>query len=176
MKSSARHGLVLASLFLFVLAGCKPVPWIEFKSADGNFSVLMPGTPTADVQTVNTQSGQIEIHFYTLSTKNAVYSVSYSDYPASIFDTTPIKSILDGARDGAVKNTQGRLIDEADIALGAYPGRELNVESSGGTNVMQAHLYVVNHRLYQVIVVTGKGRASSPDLQKFLDSFKLATP
>ena len=176
MKSTVKRGWVLAALFLFVLAGCKPVPWTEFKSADGNFSVLLPGTPTADVQTINTKSGPIEIHFFTLSTKNAVYSVSYSDYPASLFDTTPIKSILDGARDGAVKNSQGRLIDEADIALGTYPGRALNVESSGGTNVMKAHLYMVGHRLYQVIVVTGKRGASSPDLTKFLDSFQLAAP
>jgi hypothetical protein len=176
MKLSVKHGLVLVSLFLFVLAGCKPVPWTEFKSKDGNFSVLLPGTPTESVQTLTAQSEQIDVQFYTLTTGNTAYMVSYSDYPASIFQTTPIKSILDGARDGAVKNSQGRLINETDIVLGTYPGRELNVESSDGTNVMRAHLFVVKERLYQVIVITAKGRASSPDLKKFLDSFQLITP
>ena len=176
MKSSVKNGLVLASLFVFVLAGCKQVPWNEFKSTDGNFSVLLPGAPTASDQPINMQTGQIEAHIFTLTTGQFAYMVSYTDYPASIFDTTPIKSILDGLRDGAVKNSQGRLINEADIALGAYAGRELNVESSNGSNVMRAHLYVVNHRLYQVIVITDKGRASSAEITKFLSSFKLLTP
>jgi hypothetical protein len=176
MKSSVKCGLVLASLFLFVLAGCKQVPWVEFKSTDGNFSVLMPGTPTASVQSVTTQSGKIDVHFYTLTTGKTAYMVSYADYPASIFQTTPIKSILDGLRDGAVKNSQGRLIDEADIALGTFQGRDLNVESSAGANVMRAHLFVVSQRVYQVIVITEKGRASSADITKFLGSFQLLTP
>jgi len=176
MKLTARRVLVLITLFALVLSGCKTVPWTEYSSTEGQFSVLLPAAPTTDVKPVATQSGQVEMHFYSLTTGNTDYLISYADYPISLFQNTPIKSILDGARDGAVKNSQGRLITESDISLDSYPGREINVESSDSANLMRAHLYVVNQRLYQVIVITPRASAGSADVTKFLDSFQLATP
>jgi hypothetical protein len=81
--------------------------------------------------------------------------------------------LLDGAVDGAVANTHGRLLSHVETDLRGYPGREFRVQLPENF-VMHAKIFLVRQRLYQVVVVTTTGRAFRPEVFTFLESFRLA--
>lgn len=165
---------LLACMFLLVLIGCQQAPtWKEFESAQGGFAVLMPGTPTEQRQTAKTASGSIDAHMFVVDHGDVAYMVAYSDYPNTMIQERTPKLILDGARDGAVANAKGRLLNESSVSMNGHPGREVHVEPVGGKVTITARIFLVGRRLYQVMVLMPKEKASSKDVNKFLDSFRI---
>jgi len=135
--------------------------------------VLMPGTPTKVTHRMDTQVGPIDIWVFTLDQNKFTYIISYSDYPEQILQVKNQDNILDGARDGAVAHVQGKLLGQRQISLGQYPGRELTIEVPDGRHLVLMRMYLVKKRLHQVGVATPKANASSPNVTKFFESFKL---
>jgi hypothetical protein len=149
------------------------IEWKEFSSAEGAFSILMPGQPALSNQTVKTAAGDMELHQYMVELRRRAYGVIYSDLPP-LFLQQPdaARLLLDAGRDGAVSQVKGRLVSEDIIHIGLNPGRELNVEFAKGT--IRTRIYLINTRLYQVIAVvpSGQEQKASEDTVKFLDSFR----
>lgn len=165
--------LILIGLFIY-FAGCQQVTWEVFSSPKGSFSVQMPGTPTENKQTMNTPTGVIDIHMFILEQKGCgCYIVSYNDFPDSLIKTSSADQILDGARDGAIVKSQGKLQSEVPISINTYPGREFHVYGPDGKFAIRTRIYLVKNRLYQVGVVTSTGKSVSSDTNKFLNSFKI---
>lgn len=163
-----------AVMFLLVfLVGCQQATWNEFKSPQGEFSILIPGTPTKQTRSVETPSGPLEAHMFLAEQGDVAYMVAYSDYPTMVIRDRSSKLILDGARDGAVANAHGTLVRESVVSLNGNHGRELEIEPAGGKVTIQARIFLVGHRLYQVMVLTPKGTDFTEDVRKFLDSFTL---
>jgi hypothetical protein len=64
------------------------------------------------------------------------------------------------------------LISEKTVKLGDSPGREIHIETpTAGT--YRARLYLVERRLYQVVVLAPKEVATSEASDWFLESFQL---
>jgi hypothetical protein len=165
---------LLTPVFLALfLIGCEQSAWKEFSSSEGAFSILVPGTPNEQAISVNTEAGSIDGHLFMVGRKDMSYLVAYADYPDTLIQKRTPDAMLDGARDGAVANAQGKLLGELVISINGYPGRELKIESPDGQGIMKARIFMVGHRLYQVGVVTPKEKALSRNIGKFLDSFKL---
>lgn len=160
-------------VFLAVTASCQGTRWEEFSSAEGAFTVLMPGDPEAQVDTVNTAAGRLDLHSFMVEQGDRVYGVSYADYPEVAVEGSDPETMLDGARDGAVANVQGTLLSELIISLEGHPGREIKVEVAGGEYTLQARIFLVDSRLYQILVGTPIDDAFSTDVDRFLDSFAL---
>ena len=102
-----------------------------------------------------------------------MYGANYCDFPAEI-KKAPLRKVFDSSRDGAVANLEGKLVSESDIKLGDYPGREIRIGVEDGKQVFRARVYLVDRRLYQVVVFGSKEAATSKQADKFFDSFKLA--
>lgn len=162
-----------ACVFLVALIGCQQTTWEKFSSSEGAFSALMPGTPTQQVRTAKTSSGLVDAYMFLVERRDVAYVVAYSDYPNPMIQAGTPKLILDGARDGAVANVQGKLVRESVISLDGHQGRELQIESPGGKVTVTARLFLVDRRLYQVMVLMHNDKASSEDVNKFLDSFRI---
>src|SRR5262245_29719730 len=90
----------------------------------------------------------------------------YAEYPISIDTSEAAKTSLDNARDLLLSKRNGKLISEADISFGKYPGRELKAKVAGGT--MRSRTYIVNKRMYIVMAL-----AQGDDTSKQLDSKKV---
>jgi len=102
--------------------------------------------------------------------------VGYSDYPEEMVKESDPEKILDGSRDGAVRNANGKLVLENKISLDGNPGRELVIDAKGKGGqdaTMKARVFLVKNRLYQVMVVAPKGQVSGAEIDDFLKSFKL---
>jgi hypothetical protein len=133
------------------VAEYNPASWKEFISAEGGFSVSMPGVPAANSSAVETELGGIVIHLYVLTTKLGEYGVSYADLPMRTDHPALIKKILDGSRDEVLANGASRL-NETDIVLDGIVGRELILEKNG--LIGRHRMFFVDGRLYAVIFAT----------------------
>ncbi|WP_299096752.1 hypothetical protein [uncultured Winogradskyella sp.] len=171
--------LLMTSIFLFVFASTITAQdWKKYKSEELAFVTEFPGTPEESVQKVQTAVGELDMNMVGYTSvetgDNAYYSVISSDYPEEKFSDISdekIKSILDGAVNGAVKNTNGTLEFDENITLNGYPGRKIMIKSSGMELYMNA--YLVGNVMYITQVIALEGKVNTKNLNKFMDAFDL---
>lgn len=148
--------------------------WKEFSSSNGNFSILMPGTPAEERQTIDTEVGPINVQlFQVLREGEAGYVVGYADLPKNIIQTPQdVEEFFGGTIRGIVNSLQGRLLSQRNVKLGNYPGREIKIQAAQGVMV-SSRIYLVNQRFYQILVLTAQEQNLSKSIQGFLNSFRL---
>jgi TonB family protein len=154
--------------------------WQEYASAEGRFSILFPGTPKAEVQSVEIQGGQFQIHVHRLKAISE-YGVIYADYPVPVDDPNVAKQVLDEGVKGAVAEVGAAILSVTEISLNGYPGRSFKEKLPNGS-ILKGKMYLVGRRMYQIAVTLPKpdatpdgGKADEQLADKFLDSFKLNT-
>lgn len=167
-----RRILIFTTLVCLVIlgfiTGCSKFK--EYKCESGGFIVNFPGTPEEQKQTLNTEAGSIDMYIYSVTKSNMGLAVAYCDCPDN--DAEP-NDILDGACEGAVANSKGKLLSDLNIEYDSYPGRKIKYEIAGGKIIQLQQVYLVNNRLYTLIVSTEPDDMYSKDITKFFDSFKL---
>jgi hypothetical protein len=148
-----------------------PPGWREFGIPAGRFQVLMPGAPKTTRQTIRTDIGNVAATRYTVTdASNVTYDVLLNDYPPSgIAKATPQK-LLEGARDGLMYQTQGRMMSDKPVTLDGFPGRDLEIMGANGSHY-RARLVWVDSRLYQVMAVTPGPPLPASNI--FFDSFRI---
>jgi hypothetical protein len=180
--------LVFAGLWIInTITSPKSEEWREFNSSEGGFSVLLPGKATSKIETANTMFGPIDTHVFLLVRKNAIYGVTYYEYPAILAQASTPDAILDkvinnikakGKLFGESIKARGKLIEESIISLNGYPGRELKIElepeESDVLVAMKTRVFMIDSKICRVTVVTPNGSIVSEDAMKFLDSFKVS--
>ncbi|KAM3101875.1 hypothetical protein ACKFKF_06325 [Phormidesmis sp. 146-12] len=169
--------LYLLSLGFLTTACGAGVKSEEFKSQTGKFSVTSPIALREETKTLDTMAGKINLHMFTATEKNKAYFVAYADYPEQLLKVSNPEKMLDGARDGAVSNVNGKLVDEKKVSIDGSPGRELTIEakgSNGQDGTVKARVFLVKNRLYQAMVVAPKEEVNATEMDAFLQSFKLS--
>ena len=148
----------------------------EFRSKSGNFSVKAPAQLAEQPQTVDRSSGKTEAHTYLAERDGILYVAAYSVFNDEILTQGNPEGFLNNARDSMLASINGKLVLETRKSLRDYPGRELvvNMKMVDGTDgVMKARIYLVENRLYQLMVIAGTQDAGAETITQFLDSFKL---
>jgi hypothetical protein len=171
------HRMLASFAFVVALAPAlaSAQDWKEFSSQECRCSAQYPGNPQPKTQAMQTKVGTLEAKMFMLEMPTAFYAMAYVDYPKDALGKKPPDELLDGARDGAVGNVKGKLGSETKISMNGYPGRELRIEAPGDL-ALQARIYMVKERLYQILVVMPKSKESEAEAKKFLDSFKFSKP
>lgn len=167
--------LLIALLLTVCLPACSSKPR-ECKSASGGFAVMTLAQLTETTQPLETQAGKVDLHLFSGQDGNTGYFVSYCDYPPDFAPPEKAEQMLDGARDGAVHNAKGKLIQETKITLMGHPGREVVIAARGEDGraaTIKGRLYMVKNRLYQVVAVAPSYQSNVEELDHFLQSFKL---
>jgi serine/threonine protein kinase len=162
--------IAAAGIGLFYLLNNPPPEWQEFSSQEGRFSVMMPGKPQPEA--MDTGSGITGGKIFTVDTGGIFYGVAYSDYESNIVSGQTTDQLLNGAKEGVLYNTEGDLLSDNEIWIDSYPGKELRVQAPDNM-LLRQRLYLVENRLYQVIIVTDNETAYAADIDKFVQSFKL---
>ncbi len=173
---TARLRSLLCSLLLVAACNTAAPKLEEFASEPGGFAVAAPRALEEDVASVETAVGPIDIHTFTTTQGETAYIVAYSDYPADLITQSDPQQVLNGSRDGAVQNVGGTLVSEESIDLDGNPGKALVIDTTtdtGDAATVNARLYLVDNRLYQILVVVPKGGEESTSTEAFLDSFSL---
>ena len=173
----ARRRLAMAGVCLWLAAAGAaaepPIPpgWREFAIPAGRFKVLMPGVPKTSRQTIPTDIGNVAATRYTVTdAANVTYDVLLNDYPEAGLTRASPHKLLDGARDGLMYQTKGRMMSDKRFTLAGFPGRDLEITGANGSHY-RVRLVWVGSRLYQIMTVTpGKPR---PDSNLFFESFQI---
>ncbi len=154
----------------------KALKWQEFSSIEGGFSVLMPGTPTKEIEPANPKDGTGDLHQFLLELEGGrvAYAVAYGDVPRVPKQASPsqINQLLNAWRDGTLG--KGKLIRERNIKLGSNLGREIEFIGSDGLTY-KARIYWVKQRFYILFATATTQADLSQGADKFLNSFKLQT-
>jgi hypothetical protein len=133
----------------------------------------MPDMPARHTGTLDTDLGAIPYHALLLEREDISYTAAYADPPKDPPTGASQDRLLDAVRDQAVALVFGELDREAEIIQDGLCGRELWITFSGGQSVMLARVFVVQDRIYLLMVIAPAEKASSDGVQRFLDSFRL---
>lgn len=167
---TANTRIAVLALILLGLAVAANAQMQTYTSTEGRFSVQFPGTAEAGSQALNLKGGEtIPQYMFSVSADNdsTAYMVLYNDYPPGYANGAP-QSVLQNVRDGATSDKT--LLSDTAIELQGVPGRAFTAEDSKWSYSIQ--VYLMGKRLYQLIVVTTKGR-SAPYANQFFDSFRI---
>ena len=154
-----------------------PAGWKVIDSKDGRFTVHMPKEPMAPkAQVVRTKTGELNVtSVIAEGPHDSYFVVSYGDFPQAERKKGEEEKRLDQACNGAAESLRGEIRDEKPIKLdGRYPGRGFIIRKDGAV-IAKMRIYLVETRLYQVMVL-GSGQIFSSkekDAGIFLDSFRL---
>jgi hypothetical protein len=143
--------------------------WKAYTYPAEGFSISLPSAPQQNKNSVDTDAGPIETRSYLVELAQGALFVGVSDFDARAGDTDPDK-LLQGARDGALKNSKSHLVSEKKLMLGIYHGIEF--EGASDEAHFTARVYVVGTRMYQTLVVAPIGQTYD-GASRFLDSFQL---
>lgn len=160
---------------MLAACGSAQVTTESFVSEAGQFTIETPAPFEETQQSVETPVGPVEIRTFTAETEETAYVVAYSDYPPEMVNQTAPEELLDSSRDGAVNNLGGTLVSEEVIDLQGNPGRSLviNTEGQNQAATINSRIYLVDNRLYQILVVTPQGGEAAAAADQFLNSFDL---
>ncbi len=150
---------------------------VEFTSKDGRYFVKIPGKIRQDTKKLAIGATGLAIPVVTDRVdgpNSTILAVTYADYPETFRDVDA-KTILNGVRDG-LKGTDGKVALDEKITLGKdadkIEGREFRIEA-GTKTAVRVRVFLVDTRLYQVMVTGTKDTVNSKAATEFLDSFKL---
>jgi hypothetical protein len=154
----------IVTLFLAIPAG-------DFMPFEGDkFTVQMPGKPEKSTHKI---PGGADLHRYQVKTDKGVFVITTSEVPEAAKETDDkLQKRLDDAREQGVQNVKGKLHqkESKDLKLASkYPGREIEVELPN-KELLRSRFYIVDGRLYQLIVTGNSEFVKGPTADKFLDS------
>ncbi len=166
--------IVISGIFYFIRGGGggKLEGFEPYHSAEGRFSILFPGKPERKLQKENTQIGKLEFVIYQAGSKEIGFIVGYVDYPQKMFENVDIEKMLDGARDGAVRNVNGELESEKALDFHGHPAREFEIKVPEEATV-KSRIILIGNRLYQVMAVSESKSVLKKNCPKFFASFEV---
>ena len=174
------HCTVLAVAFLFAAqsasSASKPAPaasetvqkWKTYNYPADGFLAAFPVEPELEKKDVPTAAGSYELRSYTAQSGPTELFIGVCDYGSQAVGKTP-ENLLEGAKNGALANSNSHLLYEKQIALGNNPGIEF--EAEGALAHFTARIYIVNTTLYQILVAASPSRPYT-DTARFLNSFQ----
>ncbi|MCI2228439.1 hypothetical protein MC378_04610 [Polaribacter sp. MSW13] len=153
--------------------------WSRYKYEELGFIADFPSVPEKNVQKVDTEVGQLDMHMIMVSKKegeddNFVYLLVRSDYPKSQFINATKeynKEVLDGAIAGAVKNIKGKILYDKTVRFNGYPGRVTKIKIDGG--YLYLNCYLVDNIMFICEVICPVSKDNNKSISRFMDSFEI---
>jgi hypothetical protein len=147
-----------------------PAPdWKTYSYAADGFSASFPFEPVQQKKNVPSDGGIFELRTYPAQDGEAAMFVGVCDFGAAVAGKGP-SAVLQGAKFGALTNTNTHIVSEKAITLGSYPGIEF--EADNDAMHFSFRIYLVGTTLYQALTAAPLGKPYA-GTTRFLDSFQL---
>ena len=156
-------------------------PWQTVRDAAGNFSVRMPGAPTAKVDSIGTSMGTTAYHVFFYQepdeqSDNLFYMLSYTDYPPGTFhadSTELLREFWQSTIDAATLSVEGKLIYENEDPWHQHPGWRWRIQYLEDRAVIKTRAFLVGDRYYALQTISIRERAVNEATDRFFRSFRL---
>jgi len=163
-------GVAVLGIYKIVQSAKIPA-WKSFTSLEGRFTADFPGTPKEG----STNSDGMILHRFVVELPGGevAYMVMYNDLPPGAGAAGP-QFLLE-----AVASKFGeRVKSRKNIQINGHTGMELEwtKKEGGQTWFLTDRIYLVENRMYQVMVTTTRGKIDPVSTTRFLDSFRLSMP
>jgi hypothetical protein len=168
--------VALAAWWFSGAGGSLEGSWQEFSSAEGAFTVLLPGEPTASTKTLPTVGGAIKNHIFAVERPKLreAFRVGYVDYPVPMVKAGPA-DILRGELELLVKSfKQPTMIGRKDpwgLAPGAVASQVTIATADQGA--IRARMIMVKQRVFTIVVRSPNEDRYEEIALKIYDSFKI---
>ena len=142
-----------------------------FTAPTDDYVITFPGEPSPTTLAVPLPTGQVAAEAFIYEDGvDAAYFTSVFDYPEGSIDSDPEVALLT-ARDGAVANVGGTLVDSQFVESNGVPGVAFAFEVDDGANsgAGDALVFVDGLRLHQSFAPGFSGQTEQ--FQAFLDTF-----
>ncbi len=150
-------------------ASAQTADWKSFSYPADGFQASYPSVPELQKKDIPADAGSFELRSYGVQVASVALFATVCDYGSQAAGKDS-DSMLQGAKNGALQNSNSHLTSEKKIKLGIYPGIEFEAESDAAQ--FTARIYMVGTTLYQTLVVAPLGKPY-PEAARFLDSFQL---
>jgi len=154
--------------------------WKTFKPNRELFSLNVPGEMKYGEKNLLTDVGNLKVITYLYQAgseeKNYLYLINYVDYPEGTFHSDSseiIQDFFDITIEQNIKDLGGELVYSSEFFHQNYPGRIYRVSYNKNKAVLKSHIYLVHDRFYSLQVFTLSEKSLNPDMDRFLNSFKL---
>ncbi len=156
--------------------------WKIFNTYEGQFRIEVPGGEMEKKEKViHTEIGEITYVTYVHQTplkesENALYIVSYCDYPANSMHSDSLELLEDffnNTIEKASDSVYGEVRYEDDIRYIDYPGKLFRIDYRQGTATLKSKIFIVKNRFYNIQIATTTGKSLNDAADHFLDSFYL---
>jgi len=149
--------------------------WVEYGSEPDGFTILTPKSFDLYRAKTPTDAGEIEIITYLAEMPTVAYGVVCNDFPEEFMAKTDPNLLLKNGGKGFVDKLNGTLTGERLLSKGGIAGLEITMKGIQQEVELfgKARFYIVGNRLYQVAAMAEKGKENLPEIDYFLDSFKL---
>jgi hypothetical protein len=149
--------------------------WLEYGSEPDGFSVFTPKSLTPQKEKTETAAGTMDMMIYMAELPTSAWGVCCNDFPADLLEGKDPVVILKGAAEGFGNQISGSVSAESQLALDGHPGLQITLSGvARGVNMFaKARFYLVRNRMYQIYVISEKGKEDVEAIDRFLTSFKL---
>ncbi len=168
-------GILFGTASLCGLAAEHEHEWSVYQPGNCACYIKLPANPEYQTNIVDAMA----THVYTAkdATKSPafIYSIGFGDYPKQkVAETDGAKKLLDADRDSFLKAVNGKLLAETTIAKDNHPGRAALISGEDGKAHYMLREYLVENRIFQLVVCIPATMEDDPDVTKFFDSFQLS--
>jgi hypothetical protein len=143
-----------------------------FTSTEGRFSVVFPGDPDTGVTAADDAGGTRKVTSMMASRGSDDFGVTWSDFPASFLASGALP-VLEGVRDKVLADAKATLDTSDEIELDGHPGLAVKATVPEGATKGEYHVrfYLVQNRIYEVLVIRNDPEADDTPVLDFFDSF-----
>ena len=152
----------------------------SFRSVDGKFQASFPAKPQHSTTPLGDGKAPTDVqHQFAAGGPDGAYLISYQDNPnLNGVGAKGLEQALLVGRDTLVQTFGGEVTQDRPIQLKKkYPGRDMVITIPSAGGIGRCRLYLVDARLYQIMVLGKPEFANSDVATKFIESFEiLPTP
>jgi hypothetical protein len=165
--------IVLASFMVKAQEESKPLKaptdgWVKFTSDAGRFSVMLPATPTENIEKGPSSNGPHTTHTFSVkSPSGTIFMIAWVDKdPRSNFNP---KRELEASRDKFAQTLQAAILNTRLTTIDGFQALEFTAETQAFD--IKSRVFIVGRRPYQIIFASPRGLDTAADLDRFFESF-----
>lgn len=154
----------------------------KINSVDHNFKIEFAGEPTLTTDTSTVADETLITYYWELNITdtihpNCYYSLSLSKYPSSFIHSDSVFSVVEGFINSTQNSIQEdktfTLLSSTIISINGYPGKIFKWKNTETNKYLDAQVFLVESRLFEISVVTQEGQNHNNDIKRFFESFEL---
>jgi hypothetical protein len=144
--------------------------WQKFSSAEGKFSVLLPGPPKEKQQTAEIKGGKVELHAF------AAEKDIHDGYGAAYYDVPKVSDpgLFLAKLETLIVGTEGKVVFFKRMQIENYPATEFEFVAGGKANYSaRTRIILVGQRAYALTVTFLTTEPHPDERDAFFESFSL---